>query len=219
MVGRDRTRGRVGRVQGEVLRHGDGCWCRLGIGIDAADQGCGGDMDGAGAAGAEDVFAGFAAGATVEASRRSGDGAGGAVCEEDGGRGGRFGAPEQAEYVGTFYEAVLAYLAFHAQRAGAAAERLRAVADHATPVGSGTVAQDGADPGFGGEEAAVIASMRHKTTAYDTMVIARVKGKREVRRMLAARSKGLLEGYRAGRVMNGGVVRCSGRVMSDGEMG
>lgn len=48
-------------------------------------------------------------------------------------------------------------------------------------------------------EAAVIAWMRHQTTGYDSMVIARVKGKRrEVRRMLAARSKELLAKYRAG---------------------
>jgi hypothetical protein len=48
-------------------------------------------------------------------------------------------------------------------------------------------------------EAAVIAWMRHQTTAYETMKIPRVKGKRrEVRRMLAQRSKGVLERYRRG---------------------
>jgi hypothetical protein len=41
--------------------------------------------------------------------------------------------------------------------------------------------------------------MRHKTTAYDTMAIPRVKGKRrEVRRMLARRSQELLGRYRRG---------------------
>jgi hypothetical protein len=41
--------------------------------------------------------------------------------------------------------------------------------------------------------------MRHETTGYDGMVIPRVKGKRrEVRRMLAARSKELLARYRRG---------------------
>ena len=46
-------------------------------------------------------------------------------------------------------------------------------------------------------EAAVIAWMRHQTTAYDSMKIARVKGKRrEVRRMLARRSQELLHRYR-----------------------
>jgi hypothetical protein len=39
--------------------------------------------------------------------------------------------------------------------------------------------------------------MRHQTTAYESMVIPRVRGKRrEVRRMLAKRSKQLLEKYR-----------------------
>jgi hypothetical protein len=41
--------------------------------------------------------------------------------------------------------------------------------------------------------------MRHQTTAYDSMKIARVKGqRREVRRMLAQRSKELLHRYRQG---------------------
>ncbi|MEI6686791.1 MAG: DUF2293 domain-containing protein, partial [Planctomycetota bacterium] len=46
-------------------------------------------------------------------------------------------------------------------------------------------------------EAAVIAWMRHQTTAYDSMSIAKIKGeRREVRRMLAQRSKSLLARYR-----------------------
>ena len=41
--------------------------------------------------------------------------------------------------------------------------------------------------------------MRHRTTGYDGMVIPRVKGeRREVRRMLAQRSKELLARYRRG---------------------
>ena len=48
-------------------------------------------------------------------------------------------------------------------------------------------------------EAAVIAWMRHQTTGYDSMPIPRVKGKRrEVRWMLAQRSKELLARYRSG---------------------
>jgi hypothetical protein len=55
--------------------------------------------------------------------------------------------------------------------------------------------------------AAVIAWMRHRTTAYDHMTIPRVKGKRrEVRRMLAAQSKALLDAYRAGRPVD--TARC-----------
>jgi len=75
----------------------------------------------------------------------------------------------------------------------------RAVADHATPVGSGTVARTKRIPVEERAEAAVIAWMRHQTTGYEGMVIPRVKGKRrEVRRMLARRSQELLERSRRG---------------------
>ena len=162
-------------------------------------------------------------GATVEAARAAGGGAGdAAVCEEDGGRpAAATGAQTGGIRRDVSTRRCCAFLAFHAQHAAMAERLARAVTDHATPVGSGTVARTERIPVSSSAEAAVIAWMRHKTTAYDTMAIARVKGKRrEVRRMLAARSKGLLEGYRAGRVMTPGVVRCSGRcVMSDGEMG
>jgi hypothetical protein len=48
-------------------------------------------------------------------------------------------------------------------------------------------------------EAEVIAWLRHQTTAYDPMAIPKLKGKRrEVRRMLAQRSKDLLARYRRG---------------------
>ena len=41
--------------------------------------------------------------------------------------------------------------------------------------------------------------MRHQTTAYESLVIPRIKGKRrEVRRMLARRSQELLQRYRRG---------------------
>ena len=45
----------------------------------------------------------------------------------------------------------------------------------------------------------MIAWMRHRTTAYDDLVIPRGDGeRRRVRRMLAERSKRLLDRYRAG---------------------
>lgn len=103
----------------------------------------------------------------------------------------------QAEYVGDFHGAVVAFLAFHPAHAALADRVARAVTDHATPVGSGTVARTQRIPVAQRAEAAVIAWMRHQTTGYDGMVIPRVKGKRrEVRRMLAQRSKELLERYR-----------------------
>jgi hypothetical protein len=109
-------------------------------------------------------------------------------------------AAAQAEYVGEFREAVLAFLAFDPRHAELAGRLAGAVAAHATPVGSGTLARTRRIPVAERAEAAVIAWMRHRTTAYDQMAIARVKGKRrEVRRMLAERSRALLEAYRAGR--------------------
>jgi hypothetical protein len=105
----------------------------------------------------------------------------------------------QAEYVEDFYGAVVKFLAFHSTHADLAARLARAVADHATPVGSGTVARTKRIPVEQRAEAAVIAWMRHQTTAYDSMVIPRIKGKRrEARRMLARRSQELLGRYRRG---------------------
>lgn len=107
----------------------------------------------------------------------------------------------QAEYVEDFFGAVKAFLAFHPRYDELARRLARAVTDHATPVGSGTVARTKRIPVERRAEAAVIAWMRHQTTAYDSMTIARVKGKRrEVRRMLAQRSKELLSEYRQGRM-------------------
>jgi hypothetical protein len=105
----------------------------------------------------------------------------------------------QAEYVEDFLGAVVTFLAFHPTHADLANRLAKAVTDHATPVGSGTVARTKRIPVEQRAEAAVIAWMRHQTTGYDGMVIARVKGKRrEVRRMLAQRSHKLLERYRRG---------------------
>ena len=105
----------------------------------------------------------------------------------------------QAEYVEDFLGEVVTFLGFHANYADLAQRMARAVTDHATPVGSGTVARTKRIPVEQRAEAAVIAWMRHSTTGYDGMVIPRVKGKRrEVRRMLARRSHDLLERYRRG---------------------
>jgi hypothetical protein len=107
---------------------------------------------------------------------------------------------KQEAYVGSFRQAVFDFLAF-APCYRELAERLAdAVAQHATPVGSGTVARTQRIPIHERAEAAVIAWLRHQTTAYDRMAIPRIKGKRrEVRRMLAEESRRLLEAYRKGR--------------------
>lgn len=106
---------------------------------------------------------------------------------------------KQEAYVEDFRGAVLAYLAFHPRYEVFAARFADAVTGHATPVGSGTVARTERIPVAERAEAAVIAWMRHQTTAYDEMQIARIKGeRRRVRRMLAERSKALLAAYRRG---------------------
>jgi hypothetical protein len=106
---------------------------------------------------------------------------------------------KQAEYVEDFHGAVIAFLAFAPDHASLAQQFAKRVTEHATPVGSGTVARTQRIPIEQRAESAVIAWMRHQTTAYDHMPIPRVKGKRrEVRRMLAAESKRLLTKYRSG---------------------
>lgn len=108
-------------------------------------------------------------------------------------------AKAQVAYVEDFHRAVVTFLAFHPTHADLADRLAKAVIDHATPVGSGTVARTKRIPVDQRAEAAVIAWMRHQTTGYDSLVIPRVKGKRrEVRQMLAQRSKELLVRYRRG---------------------
>ncbi len=102
-------------------------------------------------------------------------------------------------YSEDFTQAVLDYLNFHPRYGLLAARLSQLISDHATPVGSGTVARTKRISVEQRAEAATIAWMRHQTTAYDHMVIPRVKGaRREVRRMLAKESKRRLEAYRRG---------------------
>jgi hypothetical protein len=105
----------------------------------------------------------------------------------------------QAGYVADFQAAVAAYLAFHPDHAALAERLARAITDHATPVGSGTVARTKRIPLERRAEAAAIAWLRHQTTGYDGMSIPRGKGQRRaVRRLLAQRSQELLGRYRRG---------------------
>jgi hypothetical protein len=109
----------------------------------------------------------------------------------------------QAEYVEDFSNAVLTFLDFHPTYTDLAKRLANAVAGHATPVGSGTVARTKRIPIEQRAEAAVIAWLRHQTTAYDSMKIPRIKGnRREVRRILAQRSQELLDRYRRGDVVD-----------------
>lgn len=107
---------------------------------------------------------------------------------------------EQAEYVEDFGAAVRKFLRFTPQFSGLEVTLAQRVTAHATPVGSGTVARTERIPIERRAESAVIAWMRHQTTAYDSMKIARIKGeRREVRRQLAEISRAVLDLHR-GRV-------------------
>lgn len=108
-------------------------------------------------------------------------------------------AAQQVEYVGEFRDAVATFLAFAPSHAELQARLATAIAAHATPVGSGTVARTQRIPVEERAEAATIAWLRHQTTGYDDMQIARIKGRRrEVRRELAQRSREMLSRYRRG---------------------
>jgi hypothetical protein len=112
-------------------------------------------------------------------------------------------AAEQVEYAEDFRGAVFEFLAFHPIHTEKAELMARLIADHATPVGSGTVARTERIPIDQRAEAATIAWMRHQTTGYDHMHIPLVKGKRrEVRRLLAQHSIQLLKLYRQGRAID-----------------
>jgi hypothetical protein len=103
----------------------------------------------------------------------------------------------QADYVVSFEQEVLTCLRFSPSWQPQAAQLARLVAEHATPVSSGTVARTQRIPIAERAEAAVIAWMRHQTTAYDSMKIERVAGRRrEVRRELAQISRSLLDLHR-----------------------
>ena len=108
-------------------------------------------------------------------------------------------AAQEVVYTEDFTAALRDYLNFHPRYSLLADRLAKLISAHATPVGSGTVARTKRIPIEQRAEAATIAWMRHQTTAYDHMHIARDKGaRREVRRMLATESKRLLQSYRQG---------------------
>ena len=108
-------------------------------------------------------------------------------------------AKEEAAYRNEFQHAIYHFLAFHPDFKDLAVDLSLRVTKHAIPVGSGTVARTKTIPIKQRAEAATIAWMRHQTTSYDNMKIPRVKGKRrEVRAMLAKRSREILQSYRSG---------------------
>jgi len=106
---------------------------------------------------------------------------------------------KQSAYVEDFQAAIVGFLNFDSRYHLLGVKLAKAVSDHATPIGSGTVARTERIPIERRAESAVIAWMRHQTTSYDHLKIPRIAGmRREVRRMLAEESRKLLDSYRRG---------------------
>lgn len=109
---------------------------------------------------------------------------------------------KQQLYEADFCRAVEAFLHFHPQYKAMESKLARAVTLHAIPVGSGTVARTQMIPIEERAAHAVVAWLRHQTTAYDQMHIARIKGERRaVRQTLARQSLSVLASYRSGNVI------------------
>lgn len=107
---------------------------------------------------------------------------------------------QQLDYEVEFCKEVEKYLNFHTEYVVIAKTIAIMVTQHAIPVGSGTVARTAMIPIEERASKAVIAWMRHKTTAYDNMQIAKIKGERRaVRRLLAEQSTRILNSYRLGK--------------------
>jgi len=105
----------------------------------------------------------------------------------------------QQEYAVNFQVEVERFLNFAPVYSRLAKGISYAVTEQGIEVGSGTVARTARITIDRRAEAATIAWLRHQTTEYDDMKIPRVKGmRREVRRMLAERSRRLLDRYRRG---------------------
>lgn len=112
---------------------------------------------------------------------------------------------KQHQYHDEFLQAVKAFLNFHPAYKQMEHQLAQAVTVHAIPVGSGTVARTQLIPVEKRAHLAVIAWMRHQTTGYDNLQIARVKGERRaIRRSLAHQSEMLLMRYRQGMASENG---------------
>ena len=106
---------------------------------------------------------------------------------------------KQEEYNTEFCSAIESFLNFHETHKELEKKLAKIITAHAIPVGSGTVARTQMIPIEERAKLAVIAWMRHQTTGYDNLKIARVKGERRaVRRSLAQQSINLLANYREG---------------------
>jgi len=106
---------------------------------------------------------------------------------------------QEEAYSIDFLQAIEAYLNFHPIHKAFEKKLAEAVNKHAIPVGSGTVARTAMIPIEERAAKAVIAWMRHQTTAYEQTKVAHIKGERRaVRRQFAQQSVRLLNKYRSG---------------------
>ena len=114
---------------------------------------------------------------------------------------------------------LIAFLAFAPAYSELAEKLADVVTLHATPVGGGTVARTECIPISKRAQAAVIAWMRHRTTAYDQMKIPQIKGKRrETRRLLAERPRSCWKRIGPGGRWMRPIARCKGaRGVSPGD--
>lgn len=111
----------------------------------------------------------------------------------------KYRAKQQEKYEEEFNLEIISFLNFHDKYKLIALQIAHKVCVHAVAVGSGTVARTKMIPIQQRAEKAVIAWMRHKTTPYDNIKIARIKGeRRKIRRNYAQISISLLNNYRKG---------------------
>lgn len=98
-----------------------------------------------------------------------------------------------------FEQAIVQFLNFDPKYQSMVKQLAILVKEHAVPVGSGTVARSSSVSLDDKAKLAVMAWMRHQTSAYDSTAVARVKGaRRELRRQIARQSEQILAKYRRG---------------------
>jgi len=98
-----------------------------------------------------------------------------------------------------FQQAIMQFLNFDQKHHLLVEQLSKLVKEHAVPVGSGTVARSSSVTLEDKAALAVMAWMRHQTSAYDSTSVARVKGaRRELRRQIARQSERILAKYRSG---------------------
>lgn len=106
---------------------------------------------------------------------------------------------KEAVFGEDFQQAIIQFLNFDPKHQLLVEQLSKLVKEHAVPVGSGTVARSSTVTLEDKAALAVMAWMRHKTSAYDSTPVPRVKGaRRELRRQIARQSERILAKYRSG---------------------